>query len=111
MIKTNYEIIKGIVESKSNCKDLSEKGQYKGLSLTRCVYYQLCKDYMGKKYSHTDAAKTINRDHNNSCYGLRSFKKFNGQEFFWVYVKIYVDCTDKLKELETRINREIELTY
>ena len=112
MIKTNYEIIKGLVEKTSNCKDLSEKGQYKGLSLTRCVYYQLCYDYMGKDYVHIDAAKTIKKYHSGSIYGLKNFERFESQEFFHYYYDVYIECIRDLGKLETQVNKLIkELTY
>jgi len=110
MIKTNYQIIKGLVEKISNCKDLSEKGQYKGLSLTRCVYYQLCCDYMGKDYVHMDAAKTIKKYHSGSIYGLKNFERFKSQEFFNSYMMIYVDCGIELLQLETILNQLIKQT-
>ena len=104
MIKTNYEIIKAIVERKSKCNDLSMKGVYKGLSLTRFVYYKLCSDYMKNKYSHPDAAKTIKRGH---CHSMRAVGKYDelcGQEFFEYYKLLYVDCVIELIRIEKEIN-------
>ena len=104
MILTNYKIIKKLVEKYTNIKDLSIPKHNKMLTLSRCIYYQLCFDYQGKKYSHTEASKTINREHHNSNYGLKSFDKFYGQNFFKEYANIYVDCSMDLLELEVKIN-------
>ena len=104
MIKTNYEIIKAIVERKSNNKDISIYGKYDGFSNFRYVYYELCKDYLEKKYSHTDAAITIKRDHNNSRYALRAFNNFTNQKFFDSYLELYNACNIELKRVEKEIN-------
>ena len=104
MIKTNYEIIKAIVERKSKCNDLSAKGVYKGLSLTRFVYYKLCLDYMKSEYTHTAGAKAINRGHNHSLRGVKKYDELYNQEFFEYYKSLYVDCTIELLELEVKIN-------
>ena len=112
MIKTNYEIIKGIVEKRAKIKNLSIKGKYDGAFMYRYIYYKLCKDYMGKKYVHDTAAKTIKRDHNNSCYGIKTFNKLKDQKFFKRYLNIYVDCGIELLQLESQVNKLIkELTY
>ena len=104
MIKSNYEIIKTIVERQSKNKDLSISGKHDGLSLFRYVYYKICKDYLKKGYSHTDASKTIKRKHNNSMYALRCFKNYKDQKFFHSYLELYNDCYFELLELESRIN-------
>ena len=107
MIKNNYEIIKGIVERKSNNKDLAMKGVYKGLSLTRFVYYKLCSDYMKSEYTHTAGAKAINRGHNHSLRGVKKYDELYDQEFFKRYKSLYVDCCIELLELEIKINAVI----
>ena len=107
MIKNNYEIIKAIVESKSKCNDLSMRGVYKGLSITRFVYYKLCLGYIKNEYSHTDAARTIKRDHNHSIRGLKKYDELYGQEFFEYYKSLYIDCSMELLELEVKINSVI----
>lgn len=104
MIKTNYQIIKKIVERKSNNKDLSISGKNDGLSLFRYVYYSLCKDYLKKKYRHADASRTIKRGHNNSLYALRVFKEFKDQKFFHSYLELYSECFIELKRIEKEIN-------
>ena len=111
MIKTNYEIIKGLVEKRANVKDISIKGKANGISLVRFVYYQLCYDYLGESYAHAAAQKTINRAHNNSRDGLGKFEKLKGQEFFNPHMELYVVCGIELLQLESRINNLIELTY
>ena len=107
MIKNNYEIIKAIVERKSKCNDLSIEGVYKGLSLTRFVYYKLCQDYMKNKYSHTDAAKAIKRGHNNALRSIKKYEELYYQEFFKYYKSIYIACSIELLELEVIINSSI----
>ena len=108
MIKNNYQIIKRIVEVKSNNKDLSIKGCADGLVLYRCIYYKLCKDYLKKQYNHTSASKEINRDHNNSRYALMNFNELKDQKFFHTYIDLYNECNIVLKEIEKEINNIIK---
>jgi hypothetical protein len=108
MIKTNYEIIRVIVESNAPIKDLSIRGQFREVSLSRCVYYQLGLDYLKKDYNHTTASKTIKKGHNNSIYSLENFKRFKDQKFFKEYMNLYVDCGIELLELEIKINELIK---
>ena len=108
MIKSNYEIIKRIVEKNARVKKLDITGHYDGVALIRYIYYQLCFNYIGKKYSHTAAAKLLKRDHNNSRYGLRAFKKLKNQKFFKSYIEIYNDSYSELLQLEAEINKIIK---
>ena len=107
MIKTNYEIIKAIVENKSKRRNLSMKGQIEPLALTRCVYYKLCWDYLKLNYVHRDAADAINKCHSSSIYGIKNFDKSKDQEFFEYYKKLYSICWNELLIIERRVNTVI----
>ena len=107
MIKTNYEIIKEIVENKSHRKNLSMNGQYKGLALTRCVYYKLCMDYLKLKYVHRDAATAIKKHQSSSHYAIKNFEKYKDQEFFEYYKNLYSICWNELLIIERRVNAVI----
>jgi hypothetical protein len=104
MIKTNYEIIRAIVESKAPVRDLSIRGQFREVSLSRCVYYQIGLDYLKEDYNHTAASKTIKKGHNNSIYSLENFKRFKCQKFFSNYMSLYINCEIELLRIEKEIN-------
>lgn len=108
MIKSNYEIIKAIVEKISKEKDISIKSQVVRLTMLRLIYYKLCKDCYGKEYNHRMSSEVINRHYKNSRGWLNSFDSYKNQIFFSAYYIIYIDCGYELLELEVKINQIIK---
>jgi hypothetical protein len=107
MIKTNYEIIRAIVERMSGNKKMVTQSKGRDTSNVRYVYYQLCKDYYGDSYNHRKAAKVLNSPHSQSNYALKMFVKLKGQSYFNHYIELYNDCYYDLLELEVKINSVI----
>ena len=107
-LKTIYEIVKKVVEHHSGFKNISIKGKRDNAACIRYIYYQLCLESAKEDYSHTRAAKTIKRDHNNSLYGINKFQELKNQPWFHQYLDIYNVCYNDLNDRIKQANAYTE---